>query len=634
MKKRNVFGLDLLKAMAIIVIVIYHINTNWLQGGFVGVDLFFVISGYLLANSLVSEFKKTGDTAFIKNLVKRFVQLWSVLFVVVFFVTIYITIFNKPLLDIAHKDILPSLTFTNNWWFIINEVGYFDSFTLSPFKHLWYIALLMQAYVLIIATFKLSNKISSKNNFKTFKIIIGVVALISFIMSQVLYDPDNISRVYYGTDTRIYQIIIGLFLNFAFPIDFLRKREKQSTDISTNRVFNVEITRFNKLILPVSLVSLALFILASIYVSELDTWTYRIGFLLFALNSCLMVLTIANEKNIIFDKFRYIPFIGSLGKLSYSIYLWHYPILVLTQTQEEINGPSPVYTALRLIAILILSIITYNLVEKRSRKTKRARPSSRREREKLKNRNKQVILSRVVLVLGLIFLLGVSGISIPFLSTAFVEPAEELNLPDSIITNQGQGLQGDTDGFEIVNSDETKEETSGQNPQETGGENNSESQSPDIAYSNVLLIGDSIGVNVGTKLQSLFPNAVIDAKISRQLYKSEEIFIQYKSYDSADTAVIILLGTNGAFNEGHVDDIVQHFPLSKKIFVNVKMPNSWQDQVNATLKAYTDKHPDIGLVDWYNASKDHPEYFASDKTHLVTEGVDAMMNLILEELKR
>ena len=174
MKRNKIFGLDLLKTIAIVAIVIYHLNAAWLPGGFIGVDLFFVISGYLLASSFVRQ-DEEGRFSLFKNIFKRIKNLWPPLFIVVFFVTIFITMFNKPILDIAHRDIFPSLTFTNNWWFIINKVGYFDSYFQSPFKHLWYISVLMQAYIILKILFYLTSKLSSKNNYRLFRIIILVL---------------------------------------------------------------------------------------------------------------------------------------------------------------------------------------------------------------------------------------------------------------------------------------------------------------------------------------------------------------------------------------------------------------------------------------------------------------------------
>lgn len=621
MKKNKIFGLDLLKAIAIISIVIYHINATWLRGGFVGVDLFFVISGYLLTNSLIRQVESYGEIKLFQNIFKRLKQLFPVLFLVVFFTTVYITIFNKPILDYAHRDIVPSLTFTNNWWYIFNEVGYFDSFVTSPFKHLWYISVLMQSYVVILILAKISTKLSD-DKFRFYKYGLGIIILASFTASQLKFDIDNVSRVYYGTDTRIYEVALGALLYFFYPLELLK---------NGNHKTSLE----NKILLPASLVSLALFIASLLYVTEVSPWVYRVGFLLFAINSFVLLITAGNDNNIIFNKLRFIPLLQKIGNMSYSIYLWHFPIIVLSQTQGEGIKPNLIYVSIRVLSIILISLFTYTYVEKPIKKTRKARARSRRERVKTRNRKQSHILERIALGLGVVFVLGMFGIGIPYVSTAFVDTTRELNLPDEVITNAGTG---ELEGFEMINSDEedqelnqeTNEERNQENTEETIDENSTTNNSK---YKNIVLVGDSISVNVSSKFKELYPNAIIDGKVSRQLYKSADVVAQYSNYDSKDSLLIIMLGTNGTFRTNHIDNLIASFPLSKKMFVNVNMPASWRDEVNTKLAEYKEAHPEVILVDWYSASKDHPEYFAGDETHLMTSGVEVMVNLMTDAME-
>lgn len=628
MKRNKIFGLDLLKTIAIVAIVIYHLNAAWLPGGFIGVDLFFVISGYLLASSFLRQ-DGEGRFSLFKNIFKRIKNLWPPLFIVVFFVTIFITMFNKPILDIAHRDIFPSLTFTNNWWFIINKVGYFDSYFQSPFKHLWYISVLMQAYIILNILFYLTSKLSSKNNYRLFRIIILVLGIISFVVMQVLYDPENVSRVYYGTDTRIFEIIIGVLAYFHYPIRKLRKEDYRN-NLENYEEGKFEISLSMPLLALISVLSLAAFVVLGLYVSEEYTWVYRGGFLLFALLSVVMVYTLANDNNPIFNKFRYIPFIKRPGEMSYSIYLWHFPIIILSETQSEINGPNTIYVILRVLAFLILSAFTYYFMEKPLAKERKSRPKSRREREKSRERKSNILVQRIALGLAIIFILGAFGIGIPFISTAFVDTTRNIDLPDELVTDGEQlGQKAKENDMEIIKPAEKEE-----SPKEPDSSTQEEINLDEIKYDKIVLIGDSLGVNVGLSLKEKLNNVIVDAKVSRQLYQSEPVFAKYAEHDSENTALIMMLGTNGLFNEGHLDKLMVHFPKSKKVFVNVNMPDSWRDKVNQDLAAYVEKHPEISLVDWYSNSKDHPEYFAKDKTHLNNDGIDVMINLIAQELKK
>lgn len=624
MKKNKIFGLDILKAIAIISIVIYHINANWLRGGFVGVDLFFVISGYLLTNSIIRQVEAEGEIKLLQNIIKRIKQLFPVLFLVVFFTTVYITVFNKPILDYAHRDIVPSLTFTNNWWYIFNDVGYFDSFVTSPFKHLWYISVLMQSYIIILLLAKISTKLSD-DKFRFYKYGLGIIILASFTASQLHFDIDNVSRVYYGTDTRIFEIAIGALAYFFYPLELLKTGESKK---------GLE----NKFLLPLSFISLSLFIASMFYVTEIQPWVYRVGFLLFAINSFALMISVGNDNNFIFNKLRFIPFLQKIGNMSYSIYLWHFPILVLSQTQGEGIKPNLIYVALRVLSTILISLFTYTYIEKPIKKTRKSRARTRRQREKNRHRKESHILERIALGLGVIFVLGMFGIGIPYVSTAFVDTTRELNLPSEVITNAGTG---ELEGFEIINSDEeTSQETTTENTESTDENNqetveeNSNTENTSSKYKNIVLVGDSISINVSSKFKDRYPNAIIDGKVSRQLYKSADVVAQYSNYDSEDGLLIIMLGTNGTFQSHHIDNLVASFPKSKKMFVNVNMPDSWRDQVNNRLAQYKEEHPGTILVDWYSASKDHPEYFAKDDTHLMNSGVEVLVNLMIEAMEK
>lgn len=655
MRNKNIFGIDLLKSIAIISILIYHINVLWLNGGFIGVDLFFVISGYLLTSSIVRQYKKDNDISIGKNIIKRIKQLWPVLFIVVFVTTIYLTIFNKPVLDVAHKDIIPSLTFTNNIWFIVNKVGYFDSFIKSPFKHLWYISTLMQSYIIIIIFSKISVQ-SKKNPFKLYKILLIIFITISFSLSQIFYDIDNVSRVYYGIDTRFYEIAIGALFYLYFPIENLRKNTENN--YSNNLIKNVQ-----KYSWIISIISLAIYIWGLIYVNETMEWVYRFGFLLFSINSLLMIVSIGNDNNKLFSIFRYLPFLRSFGVMSYSIYLWHFPIIVLSQTQFDNESPNILLTILRVIVTLILSFLTYSRFEKSHKISSKSRSRTVRERNRLKARKNSFSLKVIYLLTSFLFALGIFGIAVPYVSTAFVNTEDSFKLPEEIITSENEQI--DIEGAEILNEkieteaeeskqsqekkdneevkkveeNETKKEenelnnTEKETVKETSNEENSQNQNGEIKYKNVILIGDSLGVNVGAALKKQIPNAIIDAKVSRQLYKSKDVVDSYAKYNSKDTALIIMLGTNGTFSEKHLENLVSSFGDSKKIFVNVKVPEVWESEVNKRLADYTQNHENSSLVDWYSASKGHSEYFAPDKTHLKNDGIKVLLNLIMNELK-
>lgn len=633
MKRKNIIGIDFLKAIAIISIIIYHINVKILPGGFIGVDLFFVISGYLLANSLIKQVNKDGKVKYFDNIKKRIKTLWPLLFIVVFVVTIYITLFNKQILDVSHKDVIPALGFMSNWWLIFNNVGYFDSFIANPFKHLWYISVLVQSYIIIISLFKLSYSITQNKKFPLFKVMMIGVVLISFTLSQVLYDPQNVSRVYYGTDTRIYTIAIGVLGYFIFPIDKLEKTK------TIDRKNKRKIAKTKEISTLVSVVTLALYIYAILNIYEFYGWIYRVGFLLFAINSLFLLLSFGNENNYLYNIIRFVP-IGLFGKMSYSLYLWHYPLILLTMTNKESNGPNLLYTIIRVFVIIFISLITYNLIEQKS-SAKFDNRHDRRARQK--RREKFNILNyKIAIPFILIFFLGVFGIAMPYTSTAFLKKSTNIAQTDGEKIETLENTQNENNKINpnfdrndpntiILDGNEkesVKEET-------TQSEYNSEIANESerkIKYSQLVLVGDSLAVNVGNRLQELYPNAIVDAKISRQLINSKDVVASYSRYDSKDTALIIMLGTNGYFTKSDLEELISTFPNSKKVFVNIKTQEAWETSVNEIYQEFVQENPDMSLIDWHSMAIENPEYLEPDNTHLNFTGVDALIDQFIVEL--
>ncbi|WP_282925758.1 acyltransferase family protein [Helcococcus kunzii] len=642
MRNRKLVGIDVLKTFAIIAVVLYHITNKYFPGGFIGVDLFFVISGYLLANSLVNKLKNEGDIKFFQNIKNRIRQLWPTLFIVIFTVVIFLVLFNKPVLDVSHRDALAGMTFTSNWWYIINKVSYFDSFTLSPFKHLWYLGVLLQSYIIITFLFKGFYRVKIFKKYNVFIVLMSMMAIGSFILQVKYYTPQDVSRVYYGTDTRIYEIIIGVLGYFLFPMEKLRTIKTSKMALFAN---------------VTSIVTLAMFIYFVRTVSEVYQWVYQFGFLLFAIMSLLMIISFGSVTNVFSKILNFIPFFSNLGKNSYGIYLWHFPIIVLTQLDVEIGNPNIKYTAIRLAVIFVLSYLTYEYIEK---------PISRKGLvNQIKDGGFTVLLKNTVFyaVSGL-FIMGLFGIAVPFISTAFVDTSKSVVLDEEIKTNPNKKNIPPNNKESIKETEkeapkeslkESDKETNKETTKETNKETNSEivkedtkdeteetkkedtkstTDNPSIKYNQLILIGDSIGVNIGNRILDMYPNSIVDAKISRQLVDSIPIFKEYSTYDSKETAVIIVLGTNGYFKEKNLDDIISLYPKSKKIIINIKAPVSWEAQVNEIFSNYEKNHKDVAVVDWYSVASKHPEYLASDQTHLMTIGIDHLMRLLEAELKK
>ncbi len=645
--KKTFRGIELLRAISIIAVVIYHINANFLPGGFLAVTLFFVLSGYLAMTSMKASYERDGRFSFKSFLVRRLKKLYPSLFIMIALTLIFMVLFNKETLVSSHKDAVAGLTFTSNWWYIIRKVGYFDSYATSPFKHLWYLGVLFQAYLILGLVFKFTHKGKKiVRDRKIFLITSSLIVLVSLLLHIILFDVENVSRTYYGTDTRIFEFFLGAIFGYLFSLYDLRK-------LGAKRGWLIKASAYGSLII---------FILASNYISELSYWIYPFGLLLTCILGLVMIFSWSQMR---------IPmglsWLLLIGKLSYELYLWHFPVVVLSESSREITGPNFLYTLLRVIVFTALSILTQYLVGRLTGKG-RLIPYIKSLFIDKKAKNKRLKYPRVVAAtaFSILFVMGIFGLAMPYTSTAFANN-NKVDLESSIVVGQEKPTESETnkgktnkatskDGEKEAKNPpsskpatNTKPETENPNPSEKGkntkdgenqGDGDKDKDSPTTTkdkyhrhkYDRIVVIGDSLSVNVGPAVKKVFDNTIVDGKVSRQLYKSGPIARKYASYDSDTTAVIFMLGTNGRFRESHVDEIVKPFKKSDIYFINVKMPDIWEKEVNDTLKSYTDKHPNIYLIDWYNKVKDHPEYLAKDKTHLMRIGVDAMLDLIFAAL--
>lgn len=205
---KYVNGLDGLRALSILAVIVYHLNLNYFKGGFLGVDVFFAISGYLITNNILASINENNFR--LKEFwIKRIRRLIPSVFIMVASVLLWLRLtdiksFNKFVLDG-----LSSIVYATNWWFIFHKVSYFDSFGLpSPFKNLWTLAIEEQFYIIWPIILIIGVKIFKKKS--KFAVLVFILALCSAALMAVSYIPGtDPSRVYYGTDTRAFELLLG-----------------------------------------------------------------------------------------------------------------------------------------------------------------------------------------------------------------------------------------------------------------------------------------------------------------------------------------------------------------------------------------------------------------------------------------
>ena len=611
-KSKYLPSIDSLRALAVLAVIIYHVDVNYLPGGFLGVDLFFVLSGYLISSLIIKEFRKTGTVNLYNFYIRRARRLLPAVYFMITVGLVVMVLFNEVLLRKSHLDAIFGYIYSSNWWYIFHKLDYFDSFgAQSPFKHLWSLAIEEQFYMIFPLLFLLVNgkKKSKDGTYKLNKnflyVVLGLI-LVSLIAHILLFDINNISRIYFGTDTRAFSLLVGVVGAILYPMERLHSKVRPQQ----NMIYSV-----------VSLVSIATLITVMVYTSEYNTWLYRGGFLLVAILGLIVIISSGKQHTLMSKLLSFKPVVF-IGKISYSLYLWHFPILVLTTPVSEIGNPNIIFVILRVILTFVLATASYVFVETPIRKLgfknyinvifKKLKKRPRKSRK---------VYAGVVGLVSILFLMGIFGKSVPFISTAFVKEMETNK--ETQFVNNGN------------NKDNNQEKSSDSNKDNKDNKDNKEDKNnSDKKYSSVLVMGDSLTVDIGEKFQELYPGAVIDGKIGRQLYVAVEEAKSYSKYNNENSAIIFQLGTNGPFTESQIEELVKQFDKADIYFVNIKVPRAWEKTVNAALKETQEKHSNVKIIDWYSVANSTKDLFEPDRVHLNQTGIAEMVTLIEKNLKR
>ena len=608
-KSKYLPSIDSLRALAVLAVIIYHVDVNYLPGGFLGVDLFFVLSGYLISSLIIKEYRKTGSLNLYNFYIRRARRLLPAVYFMITIGLVVMVLFNEVLLRKSHLDAIFGYIYSSNWWYIFHKLDYFDSFgAQSPFKHLWSLAIEEQFYMIFPLLFLLINR-KKKSKDGTYKlnknflyVVLGLI-LVSLIAHILLFDINNISRIYFGTDTRAFSLLIGVVGAILYPMEKLHAKVTPQQNI----MYSV-----------VSLVSIATLITVMIYTSEYNTWLYRGGFLLVAILGLIVIISSGKQHTLMSRLLSFKPVVF-IGKISYSLYLWHFPVLVLTTPVSEIGNPNIIFVILRVILTFALATASYVFVETPIRKLgfknyinvifKKLKKRPRKSRK---------AYAGIVGLVSVLFLMGIFGKSVPFISTAFVKEMEANK--ETQFVNNGNNKENNQEKSSDSNKDKK--------------DNKEDKNNSDKKYSSVVVMGDSLTVDIGEKFQELYPGAVIDGKIGRQLYVAVEEAKSYSKYNNENSAIIFQLGTNGPFTESQIEELVKEFDKADIYFVNIKVPRAWEKTVNAALKETQEKHSNVKIIDWYSVANSSKDLFEPDRVHLNQTGIAEMVTLIEKNLKR
>ena len=593
-KGRYVPALDGLRALAVLVVIAYHMHLGWAPGGLLGVTMFFVLSGYLITGLLLKEYDDSGTISLANFWLRRVRRIIPAVVFAVLGTALLCTIFNHALLTKMRPDVLPTLFFFNNWWQIFHNVSYFEALgSPSPLTHYWSLSIEEQFYLIWPVALLICMKAGVKRTTMQKGIIVLIV--LSALEMILLFDPHaDPSRVYYGTDTRAFSLLIGALLAFIWPHQKLTVRAGNRMTPTGRLVFNI-----------VGVLAVVGLLVMVVVTNGFEPFIYRGGLLLCSLLTAIAIAVLVHPISWISKVFELPPFVW-IGKWSYSMYLWHFPIILLL-TPANMQGGTPWWLCLIELALVIgISAFSYFFVENPIRHG--AIGNFIYDLRDGQFTIPQWIGSHLVLVVpaALFIVVSLGGLAlVP--DTSAVEGAGSMKVtPVTKIEQAAQQARVKADA-------------------------KIEARKPDI-----LVIGDSVpmGMDGYGSFGEVFPGGYCDAAVGRQFYDGAAIYKEYRDLELVGNVVVIALGTNGYATDEDAEALMKEIGDEQRVwFVNTRSPEEYVDSSNAVIQRVCDNHANAQLIDWYSISADHPEYFDGDGTHLTPDSADIYAWMIYDAVK-
>lgn len=608
-KRRYITELDGIRAIAVIMVLAYHLKLALFKSGFLGVTVFFVLSGYLITGILISEVEEEG-TIDLKNFwlrrIRRLVPAVMSMAVVIIFVS---AVVNRIIFTKGCKDFLASVLGFNNWWQIFNKVSYFEAAGVpSPFTHCWSLAIETQFYLIypliLLGIYKLvkSRGEGRANRGLLFAGVTLLLALISVILMIVLFDPQqDASRVYYGTDTRAFSLLFGALLAILWEYRMVPRRLSASVNMVLGSV------------------SFAVLLVMTIAINGSSNFWYRGGQFFGTILTVLMVYAVSGRKTWL-SRFLSNPVLKWMGDRSYSIYLWHYPIILLISKGIKASWW---ITLIEIVLSVVLAELSYRFIETPIRhgiigeylNILRSRPKSRQEKKRqiqVARRSLKVMAGTFALTVSLILCM----IFVPKKNALDTLQKREAKAKETGKMTEEQLAKQKANGSEsedtICTADLTDDEI--------------------MEGLNLLLIGDSIAVDVTDDFYKIFPNSVSDTKIGRITSLGKQVLDSYIDEKKWEGEGVIFASLSNSPINGELEDIREKIGKDMPLFLTtVRIPHdTFEEESNSKIKKFVEENHHTYLIDWYAASEGHDEYFDADDTHLLSAGAKAYAKCIKE----
>lgn len=571
---RYIPAIDGLRAVAVIAVMLYHLGFKWIPGGFLGVDLFFVISGYVITRLLLDSIQRSGGLDLRAFYVARIRRLLPPLVFMIITTTTVVGLWAPDTMRRFLGDTPFALFGGMNWWLVFRHTDYFEAIGRPPLlQHTWSLGVEAQFYLLWPLILLLVLKYFGKNKIPGAALLIAAFSGVALLLVSLQVDAasaSQVSHVYFGTDTHS----IGLFLGAALAVSWIPQNLQETVTQKAQDFID-----------GIGVIGLLGIIACFLFVDETDPTLYKLAFPLAGIFGCAIITSIVHPAS------RFAPILSSkpfvwIGERSYAIYLWHWVVFQVTRPNYDLEGSEWALYALRILIVFALADISLRLIELPVRTG-----LIDYWFKGMKYRTKRVQLRQKAGVI--LILLSIATLTGTAATSAIAKGDRQLA--------------------------ELKEQL--EQPATT----------PEIKEGGLWVTGDSVILGIRFELDTRQHIGLINARVGRQAPELLDVILHDKTNMQGAT-IVLNLGNNNRLTEEQVSSIFEAIKDQPKIVVvNTAVPRGWRDENNALVAQYAAQYG-AQLVDWAAISDGHPEYFGPDGVHLVPTGVRAYVDAITSKL--
>ena len=596
-------ALDGVRALAVAAVVLYHARPAWLPGGFLGVDVFFVLSGFLITSLLLREHRESGGVRLRSFWLRRARRLLPALYLMLGVVLVVELLAHLGAVTQLRWDALAALGYVTNWFLLVHQQSYFVAFSApDALQHLWSLAVEEQFY----AVWPLVAALGLLRRGRALWFVLGG-ALGSTLLCALLFSPDgDPSRVYYGTDTHSAGLLVGAALALLHARRWPRASRSVRPSLRTQRV-----------VVAAGGTALVALLLGFLLLDETLPFVYRGGLLLVALCSAALIGALLHPAGGALARVVEWRPLRWVGVRSYGIYLWHWPVLVLTSPHGN-PGSAPLWATLVQVGVAVgLAALSYRFVETPIR-TGAALRLLRRQWSTTSDRH-------VAKRLAWGALLGAAGGCM----CALVAGVAATRPPDLAPFQQAVAVHLVVRPVEATVLRHMPEPTGDAPTAAPATPAATVAPPPPQPPSHVTAVGDSVMLGAASAMAADIPNLDLDAKVGRQLPAAVDVLRAARAAGHLGPVVVVHIGTNGYVTREQFDEMMTVLAgVQRVVVVNDKVPRPWQDPNDAMLAQAVTAYANVRYVDWRAASAGHPELFWDDDTHLRPAGARFYASLI------